>query len=86
LLGQLNDLAADLPACHWIGAGREDAQMPDEFMAVFYRHERLTPLATNRFCLSDAPEVPRHGTGEAHQDRKLRGEWPISQRSLPDDG
>jgi len=54
--GQLQDLAADLPAYQWIGVGR-DGGSRGEFMAVFYRTARLEPLAFDHFWLSDMPEV-----------------------------
>jgi len=57
LLPQLNDIAEALPQYHWIGAGR-DGGMNGEFMAVFYRTNRLQPLSTNHYWLSDTPEVP----------------------------
>lgn len=53
---QLRDLAADLPEYDWTGVGR-DGGLKGEFMAVFYRRDRLEPLATNHFWLSDTPEV-----------------------------
>jgi endonuclease/exonuclease/phosphatase family metal-dependent hydrolase len=56
LYGQLQDLAADLPAFQWIGLGR-DGGSRGEFMAVFYRTARLEPLAFDHFWLSDTPEV-----------------------------
>ncbi len=56
IYGQLQDLAADLPAYQWIGVGR-DGGSRGEFMAVFYRPARLEPLAFDHFWLSDTPEV-----------------------------
>ncbi|MBX3744914.1 MAG: endonuclease/exonuclease/phosphatase family protein [Verrucomicrobiae bacterium] len=53
---QLNDLAADLPAYHWIGLGR-DGGSRGEFMAVYYRADRFDPLEYDHFWLSDTPEV-----------------------------
>ncbi|MCX6928814.1 MAG: endonuclease/exonuclease/phosphatase family protein, partial [Verrucomicrobia bacterium] len=46
----------DLPAFEWIGLGR-DGGSRGEFMAVFYRKERLQALAFDHFWLSDTPEV-----------------------------
>ncbi len=56
LYGQLKDLAADLPDYAWIGLGR-DGGSRGEFMAVFYRRERLEPVAFDHFWLSDTPEI-----------------------------
>ena len=54
LNGQLGDMAADLPAYRWIGLGR-DGGSRGEFMAVFYRADRLEPLEYDHFWLSDTP-------------------------------
>lgn len=56
LYGQLRDMAADLPAYEWIGLGREGGSR-GEFMAVFYRREKLEPVAFDHFWLSDTPNV-----------------------------
>ena len=56
LYPQLKDLAADLPDYEWIGLGR-DGGSQGEFMAVFYRRDRLEPLAYDHFWLSDTPSV-----------------------------
>jgi endonuclease/exonuclease/phosphatase family metal-dependent hydrolase len=58
LYQQLKDIAADLPGYDWIGVGRDDGKQKGEFMAVFYRQDRLRPMETNYFWLSDTPEVP----------------------------
>ncbi len=56
LYSQLKDLASDLPAYEWIGLGRAGGSR-DEFAAVFYRRERLEPVAFDHFWLSDTPDV-----------------------------
>ncbi len=56
LYPQLKDIAADLPAYHWIGLGR-DGGSHGEFMAIFYRHSRFTPLEYDHFWLSDNPSL-----------------------------
>lgn len=56
LYHQLKDVAADLPAYDWIGTGR-DGGSKGEFMAVFYRRERLEPLEFDHFWLSDTPNI-----------------------------
>lgn len=56
LYRQLKDLREDLPEYEWIGLGR-DGGSAGEFMAVFYRRERLEPLVFDHFWLSDTPEV-----------------------------
>ena len=84
LYGQLQDLAADLPAFQWIGLGR-DGGSRGEFSAVFYRPERLEPLAFDHFWLSDTPEVigsktwgpklPRMVTWVKFRDRQTKQEF-----------
>ncbi|PTY02895.1 endonuclease [Opitutaceae bacterium EW11] len=56
LYPQLKDIAADLPGYAWIGLGREGGSR-GEFMAVFYRTDRLEPVAFDHFWLSDTPET-----------------------------
>lgn len=53
---QLSDIEADLPGYAWIGLGR-DGGSRGEFMAVFYRRDRLVPLEFDHFWLSDTPET-----------------------------
>jgi endonuclease/exonuclease/phosphatase family metal-dependent hydrolase len=53
---QLEELADDLPEYRWIGLGREGGSR-GEFMAVYYRPDRLTPLEYDHFWLSDTPEL-----------------------------
>jgi endonuclease/exonuclease/phosphatase family metal-dependent hydrolase len=53
---QLKDIAADLPDYDWLGTGR-DGGSRGEFMAVFYRRDRLEPLDYDHFWLSDTPDV-----------------------------
>ncbi len=56
LYEQLKDIERGLPGYQWIGLGR-DGGSRGEFMAVWYRPERLEPLAFDHFWLSDTPEV-----------------------------
>jgi len=56
LFGQLKDIAADQEEMGWIGLGR-DGGSRGEFMAVFYRKDRLEPVEYDHFWLSDTPEV-----------------------------
>jgi endonuclease/exonuclease/phosphatase family metal-dependent hydrolase len=55
LYPQLRDINADLPGYEWIGLGR-DGGSRGEFMAVFYKRERLEPVAFDHFWLSDTPQ------------------------------
>ena len=56
LYSQLKDIAADQPDYDWIGLGR-DGGSHGEFMAIFYRRDRLEPLEYEHFWLSDTPDV-----------------------------
>lgn len=57
LYQQIKDIASDLsPDYDWIGLGREGGSR-GEFMAVFYRKDRLEPVEYDHFWLSDTPEV-----------------------------
>ena len=47
---QLKELHFDLPEYDWIGLGR-DGGSRGEFMAIFYRPERLEPLEFDHFWL-----------------------------------
>ena len=59
---QLADLGKDLDGYAWLGVGRDDGASKGEFMAIFYKRDRLQPLSTNHFWLSDTPEVPGSAT------------------------
>lgn len=56
LYSQLTDLESALPGYAWIGLGR-DGGSHGEFMAVFYRRDRLDPLEYDHFWLSDTPDT-----------------------------
>jgi endonuclease/exonuclease/phosphatase family metal-dependent hydrolase len=49
-------MVEDLPAFAWIGLGRVGGSR-GEFMAIFYRKDRLAPLEYDHYWLSDTPEV-----------------------------
>ena len=67
---QLKDIATDLPGYAWLGVGRDDGREAGEFMAVFYRTNRLQPLSTNHYWLSDTPEVAGSTTW-GNQNRRM---------------
>jgi endonuclease/exonuclease/phosphatase family metal-dependent hydrolase len=56
LYSQIKHIDEDLPDYDWIGLGRAGGSK-DEFMAIFYKHERLEPMAYDHFWLSDTPNV-----------------------------
>ena len=57
LYHQLRDIDRALPDYGWIGLGR-DGGSRGEFMAVFYRRDRLEPLEYDHYWLSDTPALP----------------------------
>ena len=81
---QLKDLEADLPEYEWLGLGR-DGGSRGEFMAIYYRRDRLEPLEYDHFWLSDTPAVMgsttwgnsnrRMVTWVRFQDRRTRQEF-----------
>lgn len=56
LFRQLRDIQVDSPDYDWIGLGRGGGSR-SEFMAIFFRKERLEPLEYDHFWLSDTPNV-----------------------------
>ena len=53
---QLLYMDKELAEYKWIGVGRE-GEKRGEFMAIFYRSDRLKPLEEKHFWLSDTPKV-----------------------------
>jgi endonuclease/exonuclease/phosphatase family metal-dependent hydrolase len=84
LYPQLRDLENSLPNYGWIGTGR-DGGSRGEFMAVFYRKDRLEPLEYDHYWLSDTPAIagsrtwgnnyPRMVTWVRFRDRVNGGEF-----------
>ena len=66
---QVKDFEQDLPAHGWIGLGREGGSR-SEFMAVFFRRDRLEPLEFNHYWLSDTPHVVGSATW-GHSNRRM---------------
>jgi endonuclease/exonuclease/phosphatase family metal-dependent hydrolase len=54
---QLSELKVGLPSYQWIGEGREGGKY-GEFVAIFYREDRLKPLQQGNFWLSETPDKP----------------------------
>jgi endonuclease/exonuclease/phosphatase family metal-dependent hydrolase len=52
---QVDDLAERLPGYAWFGVGRDDGNDAGEFVAIFYRKDRLELLDQNTFWLSETP-------------------------------
>ena len=53
---QLLYMDKELAEYKWIGVGREGGKR-GEFMAIFYRSDRLKPMEEKHFWLSDTPKV-----------------------------
>lgn len=64
-IGQVRNLADDLPDHHWIGLGR-DAGGAGEMMAFFFRTARFASLESGHFWLSDTPDVPSASWGNRY--------------------
>lgn len=56
LFHQLTYMERHLDAFRWIGLGREGGSR-GEFLAIFYRKDRLEPIAFDHYWLSDTPRV-----------------------------
>lgn len=53
---QVTDLDDDLTDYDWIGLGREGGTS-GEFMAIYYKSDRFTPIESGHYWLSDTPDV-----------------------------
>lgn len=61
LKDQVDDLAARLPEYGWFGVGRDDGREAGEYMAVFYRSDRVQVLEQSTFWLSETPDSVSKG-------------------------
>lgn len=61
LLGQVNDIAAQLPGYDWVGVGRNDGINGGEYSPIFYNSKRFQLKQQGWFWLSDTPEGPSVG-------------------------
>jgi len=57
LIGQIEDLQAQLPDYAWIGLGRDDGKRKGEFSPIFYRKDRFEAMREGTFWLSETPTV-----------------------------
>jgi endonuclease/exonuclease/phosphatase family metal-dependent hydrolase len=55
---QLEAVKAALPVYESVGVGRDDGKEAGEYSAILYRRDRLTPLESGTFWLSDTPAAP----------------------------
>lgn len=70
LFPQVQGLEDDLPEYAWVGLGR-DGGSRGEFMAVFYRRDRLRVAGYDHFWLSDTPDTVGSSTWGNHNRRMV---------------
>lgn len=58
---QVEYLAENLPEYAYIGVGRDDGKQKGEFMAIFYRKDKVELLDGGTFWLSETPDTPSRG-------------------------
>jgi endonuclease/exonuclease/phosphatase family metal-dependent hydrolase len=58
LLHQIQDLQDELDGYGRIGVGRDDGETGGEFTAILYRKEKVKPIKSGTFWLSETPSVP----------------------------
>lgn len=56
--GQADELRERLRGYGFVGAGRADGKRRGEFCALYFKTDRLEPLAEGHFWLSPTPDVP----------------------------
>ena len=61
LLGQIQDIQAQLPKMKWIGVGRDDGKKAGEYSPLFYDSEKYKSIKEGWFWLSQTPEKPGLG-------------------------
>lgn len=66
---QIKHVEEDLPQYAWVGLGRAGGSK-DEYMAIFYKKDRLELMAYDHFWLSDTPEVIGSRTW-GHDNRRM---------------
>jgi endonuclease/exonuclease/phosphatase family metal-dependent hydrolase len=60
-IGQIKDVANQLPKYAFVGKGRDDGKEAGEFSPIFYNQESLILLDNQTFWLSQTPEMPSKG-------------------------
>ncbi|MFY9151230.1 MAG: endonuclease/exonuclease/phosphatase family protein [Prolixibacteraceae bacterium] len=66
LIGQIEDLQAQLPKMKWVGVGRDDGKKAGEYSPLFYDAEKYQALKHGWFWLSQTPEKPGLGWDAAY--------------------
>jgi len=55
---QVEDLTSALSDYGFVGVGRDDGDQAGEYAGIFYRTDRLEPIDSGHFWLSETPDVP----------------------------
>lgn len=61
LIGQIEDIHAQLPWMNWVGVGRDDGDKAGEFSPIFYNAEKYKALKNGGFWLNEATDKPGLG-------------------------
>jgi endonuclease/exonuclease/phosphatase family metal-dependent hydrolase len=61
LIGQIEDLQAQMPKMKWVGVGRDDGKKAGEYSPVFYNAEKFRSVKEGWFWLSETPDKPSLG-------------------------
>jgi len=58
LVGQIDEIIANVPGYAVIGVGRDDGKAKGEFSAILFRNDRFRVADSGTFWFSDTPAVP----------------------------
>lgn len=61
LIGQIEDIQAQIPKMKWVGVGRDDGKKSGEFSPIFYNSEKYKSVKQGWFWLSETPDKPGLG-------------------------
>lgn len=61
LIGQIEDIEANMPGYEWLGVGRDKGDNSGEFSPIFYRKSKFILLEHGTFWLSETPDEPSKG-------------------------
>ena len=61
LIGQIEDIQAQMPNMKWVGVGRDDGKKAGEYSPLFYNSKKFNALKSGWFWLSETPEKPGLG-------------------------
>jgi endonuclease/exonuclease/phosphatase family metal-dependent hydrolase len=61
LIGQIEDIQAQLPHMKWVGVGRDDGKKAGEYSPLFYNSKKFKAIKSGWFWLSQTPDKPGLG-------------------------